>query len=127
MEKTGFISCGITNHSEVLCLDLRKIVHVLLCFKMLTLSQTRPFFLRVCSKSLLKTLKEKEKLLVTSNFSFSHSVLNPFGELSTIFTKFEIIICKLFQFGRIQIVFENGLNSRYIIITKEIKTSVTFL
>ena len=31
------------------------------------------WFLRVCSTSLLKTLWEKEKMLVTSNFSFSHS------------------------------------------------------
>ena len=28
----------------------------------------KPWFLRVCSKSLLKTLQKKEKLLVTSNF-----------------------------------------------------------
>ena len=34
----------------------------------------KPWFLRVCSTSLLKTLWEKEKLLVTSNFSFSHNV-----------------------------------------------------
>ena len=35
----------------------------------------KPWFLRVCSTSLfIKTLWEKEKLLVTSNFSFSHSV-----------------------------------------------------
>ena len=33
-----------------------------------------PWFLHVCSRGLLKTLWEKEKLLVTSNFSFSHSV-----------------------------------------------------
>ena len=44
-----------------------------------------------------ETLWEKEKLLVTSNFSFSHSVFNPFGELSTIFKKFEIVVCKLFS------------------------------
>ena len=37
----------------------------------------KPWFLRVCSTSLLKTLWEKEKLLVTSNFSFSHSVFLP--------------------------------------------------
>ena len=30
----------------------------------------KPQFLRVCSTSLLKTLWEKEKLLLTSNFSF---------------------------------------------------------
>ena len=34
----------------------------------------KPWFLRVFSTSLLKTLWEKEKLLMTSNFSFSPSV-----------------------------------------------------
>ena len=37
----------------------------------------KPWFLRVCSTSLLKTLWEKEKLLVMSNFSFSRSVFLP--------------------------------------------------
>ena len=37
----------------------------------------KPWFLRVCSTGLLKTLREKEKLLVTSNFSFSLSVFSP--------------------------------------------------
>ena len=58
-------------------------------------------FWRPWETSLLKTLWEKEKLLVTSNFSFSHSVFYPFGELSAIFVKFEIVVCKLFQFGRV--------------------------
>ena len=61
----------------------------------------KPWFLRVCSTSLLKTLWEKEKSLVTSNFSFSHSVFNPFGELSPIFIKLKIVVCKLFEFGRV--------------------------
>ena len=52
----------------------------------LTLSQTSPV-LRVGRKSPLKTLWEKEKLLVTSNFSFSHSVLYPFGNLTSILIK----------------------------------------
>ena len=60
-----------------------------------------PWFLHVCRTSLLKTLWEKEKLLVTSNFSFSHSVFYPFGEFSVIFIKFEIVVCKLSQFGSI--------------------------
>ena len=55
----------------------------------------KPWFLRVCSRSLLKTLWEKEKLLVTSNFSFSHCVFYPFGELSAILNKFEIVVCNL--------------------------------
>ena len=60
----------------------------------------KPWFLRVCSTSILKTLWGKDELLFTSNFSFSHSVFYPFGELSFIFIKFIIFVCKLFQFGR---------------------------
>ena len=61
----------------------------------------KPWFLRVNSTSLLKTLWEKEKLLITSNFSFSHSVFYLFGELSAIFITSEIVVCKLFQFGSV--------------------------
>ena len=61
----------------------------------------KPWFLRVCSTSRLKTLWEKEKLLITSNFSFSHSVFYPFGKLSTIFIKLKIIVCKVFEFGKV--------------------------
>ena len=39
---------------------------------------------------------EKEKLLVTSNFSFSHSVFYLFGEFSAIFIEFEIVVCNVF-------------------------------
>ena len=53
----------------------------------------KPWFLRVCSTNLLKTLWEKEKLLIMSNFSFSHSVFHPFGELSAIIIEFEIVVC----------------------------------
>ena len=41
----------------------------------------KKLFLHVYSTSLLKTLWEKGKLLVTSNFSFSHSVFYPFNPL----------------------------------------------
>ena len=58
----------------------------------------KPWFLRVCRTSLLKTLREKEKLLVKSNLSFSHSVFYPFGELFAIFIKFKIAVCNFFQF-----------------------------
>ena len=44
---------------------------------------------------------EKEKLLVMSNFSFSRSVFYLCGELFAIFNKFEIVVCKLFQFGKV--------------------------
>ena len=69
-----------------------------------------PWFVCVNSTILLKTLREKEKLLVTSNFSFSHIVFYPFRELSATLTKFEIVICKLSQFGRVKIFsFGKGL------------------
>ena len=61
---------------------------------------SKPLFVCVYSTNLLKTLWEKEKLLVMSNFSFSHCVFYPFGKVSAIFIKFKIIVCKLFQFGR---------------------------
>ena len=50
----------------------------------------------------LKTLWEKEKLLVMSNFSFSHSVFFPIQKLSAIFIKFGIVVCKPFWFGSVQ-------------------------
>ena len=71
----------------------------------------KPWFLCVCSTILLKTLWEKEKLLVTSNFSFFHSNFYPFGELSATFIQFEIVVCNLCQFGRVQnLSFVKGLS-----------------
>ena len=64
----------------------------------------KPCFLRVCSTSLLKTQHAKEKLLVTSNFSFSRSVFYPFGETSVIFIEFKIVVCNLFHFGILKFV-----------------------
>ena len=57
--------------------------------------------LSVCTTSLLKTLCQKEKLLLMSNFSFSHGIFYPFGESSTMFIKLKIVVCKHFHFGRI--------------------------
>ena len=45
-------------------------------------------------------MREKEKLFITSNFSFSHSVFYPFVLLSAIYIKSKIVVCKLFHFGR---------------------------
>ena len=76
----------------------------------LKLFPNKPWFLCVCSTSLLKILWEKEKLLITSNFSFSHRVFYPFGELPFIFIKFKIVVCKLFQCGRVyKLAFGKGL------------------
>ena len=62
----------------------------------------KPWLLCVCSTSLLKTLWEKGKLLVTSNFSFSHHDFYPFGKLSAIFIRFKIVVYRLFKFGRVK-------------------------
>ena len=61
----------------------------------------KPWFYSGYSTGLLKTLWEKKKLLETSNFFFSHSVFCPFEELSAIFIKVKIIVCKLSLFGRV--------------------------
>ena len=60
----------------------------------------KPIFSRVPNTSLLKTLWEKEKLFITSNFSFSHSIVYAFGELSARFVEFEIVVSRLFQFRK---------------------------
>ena len=58
----------------------------------------KPLFLHVISRSLLKTLWKKEKLLITSDSSFSPRVFYPFGELPfTIFIKLKIVVCELFS------------------------------
>ena len=86
------------------------VFHAMCILKFFNPFPNKPWFLRVCSTSLLKTQWGKEKLLVTSNFSFSHSVFYPFGELYTIFIKLKIVVCKLFQFGRVyNLSFGKGL------------------
>ena len=72
----------------------------------------KPSFLCDYSTSLLKLLWEKETLLLSSNVSFSHSVFYLFEELAAIFIRFEIVICKLFHFGRVKnLSFGKGPNS----------------
>ena len=64
----------------------------------------KPWFLCIYIISLLKTLWEKEKLLVKSNFSFSHSVFYQCGELPANFIKFEIVICTLLVWKSLKFV-----------------------
>ena len=84
------------------CTGSRDITEIMLKTAFNTIQSINPFpdkpwFLHVYSKSHLKTWLEKEKLLVTSNFSFSQSVFNPFGELSAIFITFKIVTCNSFH------------------------------
>ena len=68
----------------------------LVCVLLVYPIPNKPLVLHVCRKNLLKTLWEKEKLLIKSNFFFSNSVFYPFGELTTIFIKLKIVVCKPF-------------------------------
>ena len=84
-----------------------RVFHYWNCYSIIGLSieySIKPFphndtFWRPWERSLLKTLWEKEKLLVTSNFSFTHSVFYLIKELPAIFIKFNIVVWWLFQFG----------------------------
>ena len=68
--------------------SVRRFVRKSFARNKLTLSQTSPGFY-VSAAVFWKTLREKEKLLETSNFSFSHSVFYLFDKLSAIFIKVE--------------------------------------
>ena len=115
------IVCFSVGSESVLDLDTLRVVGVVGFVGMLVWCfnpfPNDPWFLRVCSTNLSKTLWEKEKLLVTNNFSFSHNVFYLFGVLSAIFIKFEIVVCKLFQFGRVQnLSFGKGLIHNCVIL-----------
>ena len=79
----------------------------------------KPWFSCVCSLSLLKILG-KIKFLVTSNFSFSNSIFYPhLGEFFAIFIDFEIVVCKLFQYGTIwNLSFGKGLKIKGLKVLK---------
>ena len=81
---TFFISNDQCNYDSIICYQIHcGLVHSKDAF---TLFQTSSGF-HVPAERLLKTLREKEKLLVTSNFSFSSCVFYSFEELSAIFIK----------------------------------------
>ena len=51
-------------------------------------------------KSLLKTLWEKKKMLVTNIFFFSHNVSYPMKDNFNNLSNIEFVVCKYFQFGQ---------------------------
>ena len=51
------------------------------------------------SKHFVLRWAKKEKLLVTSNFSFSHNVFYPIWHLFSILNALWNVVCNLFQFG----------------------------
>ena len=85
-EKTAFSAFPTTFCNKVFN---KFLLHSFYSHKELTVSQTSPF-----TRS-LKTLWEKEKLLLTSNFFYSQIIFYPFQGPSAISIKFEIFTCKL--------------------------------
>ena len=68
--------------------------------------------LLVCSKSLLKTLLGKEKLLTTGNLSFSQIVFHPSGEFSAIFIILKLLSANSFHLEESKIILpRKGLTS----------------
>ena len=61
-------------------------------------------FWRPRETSLLKTLWEKKKLLVTSNFSFFHNVFYSIKGRNYHFCCIQFVVCKCFQFGLVPIL-----------------------
>ena len=81
--------------------SLSRVVKTRDCLVRVNPFPNKPWFLRDCITSLLKAQQEKEKVLVMSNISFSCSAFYLFQELSATFNKFQIFICKHFQFRRV--------------------------
>ena len=69
-------------------------------FSLLTLSQALFFFTCLQYKSFENTAGKGE-IARNEQFSFSHSVFYPFWKLPAIFIKFDIVVCILFEFGRV--------------------------
>ena len=98
----GVYKAGLINiRLHMLCSLVLSILAAVALYVIKDALRLNPFPNNPCSTGLVKTKWEKEKLLVTSNFSFSHSVFYPFGEPSAIFIKFEIVVCRLFSFGNV--------------------------
>ena len=73
----------------------------LYCRHLKNLSHTILTFNDLGKRSLLKTLCEKEKILVTSIFSFSHNVFYPCKDKFQFLSHIYFVICKCFQFEQV--------------------------
>ena len=56
----------------------------------------------------MKTLWEKEKMLVTSIFSFSNNVFYSIKERNHNLSNILVIVCKCFEFGLVKKIVVNG-------------------
>ena len=73
------------------------------CQPFLTLFETNTWFYMTAVKVFWKVWG-KEEIAGNKHFLVFSKVFYPFQKLSTIYIKFEIVVCKLFQFGKVKIV-----------------------
>ena len=67
----------------------------------LTFLQTSPCFY-VSVVQVFQKHCEKREIAHNEQFLLSHSVSYPFKELIAFFIKLKIVVCKIFQFGRVK-------------------------
>ena len=80
----------------------------------------KPLFLGVCSTSLLKTLWEKEKLLLKSNFSFSRSVFYCFENFLPFSSIQKFSSANSFSFGSLKVTNFSKTLLKYSLAIKDV-------
>ena len=92
--------------SELIALEVinRTCITIVEVQNMVNFYQTSAGFYMSTVQVFRKHCGKKEKLLTKSNFFFTHSVFYPLGELSAIFIRFKIVVCKVFEFGSLKFV-----------------------
>ena len=60
-----------------------------------------PWFFTFMQYTSFENTVDKKEITRNEQFLLFSSVFYPFGELSVIVIKFEIVLCKLLQFGRV--------------------------
>ena len=73
----------------------------ILLFKTLTLSQTTPCFY-MFTEQVFEDIVEKGEIALNEQFLLFPQCFLPILKLSAFFVKFEIVVCKLLEFGGIE-------------------------
>ena len=107
-----------TPEHQTLALLTDLAVHMVMSLR----TTNKPWFLRVCSTNLLKTLCQKKKLLVRAISSFPTVFSTHLDGLSAIFVKFEIVVCLLFRFRSLKFVVWERVNVSHCSSAKQFVT-----
>ena len=80
---------------------MEHLVGTIIALILLSLSHTSPSFYVSALQAFLKHSGKRRNCSYRAISPFSRSIFNPFEELPSIVITFEIVICRLFQFGRV--------------------------